>query len=69
MFIVVCVDAGHGNYRAVALGKGSLVKIDIKSAYRLVPVQPQDRKSGFHTGFFFLGGGKSLGRRGGGPHV
>ncbi len=29
---------------AVALGEGSqIAKIDIKSAYRLVPVQPQDR--------------------------
>lgn len=31
--------------KAIALGKGSLLaKIDIKSAYRLVPVWPQDRK-------------------------
>ena len=31
--------------RAMSLGKGALIaKIDIKSAYRLVPVHPSDRK-------------------------
>lgn len=31
--------------RAISLGKGSLIaKIDIKSAYRLIPVCPRDRK-------------------------
>ena len=30
---------------ALALGKGSLIaKIDIRSAYRIVPISPQDRK-------------------------
>ena len=29
--------------RAISMGRNSLAKIDIKSAYRLIPVSPSDR--------------------------
>ena len=42
MFDEVRLSSGRGT--AVALGRGTLIaKIDIKAAYRLVPVNPQDR--------------------------